>query len=861
MTQPATEPVTLFHALDAAAVAGLLQTDPDKGLSSDEANLRLGHAGPNSLPERGVPGPFRLILRQFASFLIAVLFVAAVVSLFLGDLLEAGAILVIALLNAVLGFVQEFRAEKALSALRALSAPECTVLRNGSPARIATSGVVAGDLLLLEAGDVVAADARVVEAISLAVNESILTGEAMPGEKDPAAVPEGTELGDRTSMLYQGTLVAHGRGRAIVVSTGATTEMGRIAGLVAGRTREDTPLQRELATVGRTLAGVAVGLALIVFVVAVVRGLPAGDMLVTAASLAVAAIPEGLPAASTIVLTLGVQRMAKRHVIVRRLSSVETLGAVTIIFTDKTGTLTLNQMSVTEVAPAEHDEAELLRAMVLCNNASLGVDGARDHGDPTEVALLAYAAEQGVKPAELGQEYRRELEFPFDPKRARMTVVVSDSRGRRIAYTKGAPEVILARSSHPDGWVEAETQRQAAQAKSTAMAARGIRVLAFAKRELGAEAGEDDIEKGFRYLGLIGLSDPLRAEAASSVRLAQDAGIQVAMLTGDQPATAQSIGRQVGLVGPVIHGRDIEELPLAQLQDRITEAPIFARVTSDHKMRIIEAARAQGQVVAMTGDGVNDAPALQAADIGVAMGAAGTDVAREASDMVLTDDNFHSIVVAVEEGRTIHANISRFIHFLLSCNAAEVGVVFLVLLLFGESVFTPLQILFVNLLTDGLPALALGVEPAEPGVMRRGPRPLDRRLISQRSLVPIGMMASFIGLTTIAGFVIGREMDGPELPASLAFATLVGSQLASSLVFRSETLPFLRLARNTWLLAAIGASTAVLVLVFALPVTRDAFDLAMLTPGQWLTVAGLSVVPLILGEASKLMLARRRDAD
>ncbi|MGE3984415.1 MAG: cation-translocating P-type ATPase, partial [Dehalococcoidia bacterium] len=668
-----------------------------------------------------------------------------------------------------------------------------------------------------------------------------------------------TELGDRTSMLFQGTLVARGRGRAIVVRTGASTEMGRIAGLVAAQRREDTPLQRELAGVGRMLAGIAIGLAVVVFVVAVIRGLPAGDMFVTAASLAVAAIPEGLPAASTIVLTLGVQRMARRHVIVRRLSSVETLGAVTIIFTDKTGTLTRNRMSVTEVAPAEDLEDDLLRAMVLCNNASLGEDGARDTGDPTEVALLAHAAERGVVPAELAEQYHRELEFPFEAKRARMTVVVTDSRGRRVAYTKGAPEVILARSTHPDGWVEAETVKQAAQAKSTAMAERGIRVLAFARRELGGEVSEDDIETGFSFLGLVGLADPLRAEAASSVRLAQDAGIQVAMLTGDQPATARSIGRQVGLVGPVIHGRDIEDLPAAQLRERIAEAPVFARVTSDHKLRIVEAARAQGHVVAMTGDGVNDAPALQAADIGIAMGAVGTDVAREASDMVLTDDNFHSIVVAVEEGRTIHANISRFIHFLLSCNAAEVGVVFLVLLFFGESVFTPLQILFVNLLTDGLPALALGVEPAEPGVLRRGPRPRERRLISQHSLVPIGVMGALIGLTTIAGYVIGRQLDGPDLPASLAFATLVGSQLSSSLVFRSETLPFVRLARNTWLLSAIAASALVVVLVFVLPVTRDAFDLAALTPGQWLTVIGLSLIPLVLGEATKLVLARRRD--
>ncbi|HLF77793.1 MAG TPA: cation-transporting P-type ATPase, partial [Dehalococcoidia bacterium] len=615
--------------------------------------------------------------------------------------------------------------------------------------------------------------------------------------------------------------------------------------------REETPLQRELSTVGRYLALATGVLCLFVFVVGVLRGVAADEMLLTAASLAVAAIPEGLPAASTVVLALGVQRMAARHVIVRRLSSVETLGAVTSVFTDKTGTLTLNQMRVADfwAATNEHD---LLRAAVLCNNASLGADDNTDTGDPTELALLAFARDRGL---DIATEHRlapRGMEFAFDAERARMTVVVTEPDGSRLAFVKGAPDVVLPRCSVFGPRLDAVDAKDVALRRAAEMAGKGWRVLALAKHMLASEIAEAEIEHDLVFVGLIGLADPLRPEARSAIEQARAAGIHVVMLTGDQPATALTIGRELGLGEGVINGRDVEELPLAELRERLGSANVFARVTSDHKLRIIQAARSAGEIVAMTGDGVNDAPALRAADVGVAMGSS-TDVTREAADLVLTDDDFRSIVAAVEEGRTIHANIRRFIHFLLSCNAAEVAVVFIALAAFGESALTPVQILFVNLLTDGLPALALGVEPAEPGIMRRAPRPPDRGLVSKESLAPVAGMGGLIALATLSAFAIGTAWENDDLATRFAFATLVGSQLAASLVFRNATEPVFRLRRNLWLAGALALSALALMAVFYVPVFHDVFETARLSLSQWTVVVALSLLPLIVGEGVKVM--------
>ncbi len=851
---PRSADTVAWHALPFGEVAARLETDSGSGLSLDEATRRLERHGPNLLAEQHGPGALDLLLHQFASLLVYVLLAAAVVSLLLGDYLEAASIVVIAVLNAALGFVQEYRAEKALSALKAMSAPGATVLREGSPERIAARDVVPGDILILEAGDIVAADGRLLEANSLAVTEAVLTGESVAAEKSAAPVAAEAEMADRVSMVYQGTIAARGRGRAVVTATGGRTEVGRIANLISAQPREITPLQRELATVGRYLVWAAAVLCGFVFLVGILRGLAVSEMFLTAASLSVAAIPEGLPAAATIVLALGVQRMAERHAIIRRLSSVETLGSVTTIFTDKTGTLTMNQMSVQEVwAPG--GEQGLLQVAVLCNNATLASEHGKESGDPLEVALLAHARGKGVDIEREAERFVREREIPFDASTARMTVVVRTPEGGRLGLVKGAPDVLLRLSNAMAGGVAKED----VAARATDMAGRSLRVLAFARRDLPATApAAEDVEQGLVFVGLAGLADPLRPEAAGALRGAEDAGIRVVMLTGDQPATALSIGASLGLAGQPVTGREVEDLADDELRQRMLTAEVFARVTSEHKLRIIQTARASGEVVAMTGDGVNDAPALREADIGVAMGQRGTDVAREAADMVLADDNFTTIVAAIAEGRSIHANIGRFIHFLLSCNAAEIMVVFLTLLAVSEPALTPLQILFVNLLTDGLPALALGVEPADPDVMRRGPRARDSGLISARSLTPVLGMGGLIALSTLVAFGTGRALEGNQLARELAFATLVGSQLAASVVFRSETEVAWRLRRNAWLIGALAASVLALLAAFYLPPLRRALDLDTLSAGQWALVAALSLTPLIAGEAVKLNGALRR---
>jgi len=840
-----------FHALPVREAAARLGADLSSGLTSREAAARLEEFGPNALPEAGGPGVASLLLHQFASVLIYVLLGAAVLSALLGDLLEFASILVIAVLNAALGFVQEFRAEQAVRALQALSAPGASVLRDGLPVRVQADQVVPGDVLLLEAGDIVPADARVVESISLATGEAPLTGESLPVEKLAAEVDEDADLAERASMVYQGTTVVRGRGRALAVRTGARTEMGRIASLVMAEPRQQTRLQRELSDVGRYMAAVVAAVAVLVFAAGLARGVDLADILLIAASLAVAAIPEGLPAAATIVLAVGVQRMASRHVIVRRLGSVETLGAVTTIFTDKTGTLTQNRMHVAEAWPAA-DERRLLRAAALCNNAVLS-DAGDGSGDPTEVALLRYAVARGFSPEEAASRFRRLLEVPFDAARARMSVVVEDvATGERTALMKGAPEVVLERCR----WESGEGPGAAAD-RGAAMAEKGMRVLAFAERPLAGDAKPEEVEDGMRFLGLIGLADPLREEAPAAVRRAREAGIRVVMLTGDQPATARNIGLALGLDGEPVSGREVDRLSPEELRRRMASSSVFARVTSDHKLGIIRAARQAGGVIAMTGDGVNDAPALRAADIGVAMGRGGTDVAREAADMVLTDDNFASIVAAVEEGRTIHANIRRFVHFLLSCNAAEVIVVFGALAAAGETVLTPLQILFINLVTDGLPALALGVEPPAPGVMRQPPRDPALGILTRKSFPTVLGIGCLIAAATLAAFAAGHAWEGHGLATKLAFATLVGSQLGASIGFRSETQPAAGLAPNPWLAASIALSAATVAGVFYVPPLQRAFDTSALSLEQWAVVLGLSLAPLAAVEGAKLVLGRR----
>ncbi len=867
-TAAATRPS--WHALPASAVVRQLGSDPERGLPTEEAERRLERWGPNVLPEARAAPWYRHLAEQFTQFLVVVLLAAAAVSLALGERLDALAILAIVVLNGLLGFVQEFRAERALQALRSMGAPSAAVVRDGRTLRVPAEQVVPGDLLHLAEGDVVPADGRIVEAAGLRTNEAVLTGESAPVDKIPDPVPESTELAERHCMVYQGSLVARGRGVAVVTATGARTEMGRVAASMQRQPDRGTPLQRRLAEMGRWLVYGAGSLCALVFVIGVARGVPAGDMFLTATNLAVAAIPEGLPAATTIVLALGVQRMARRNAIVRRLAAVETLGSVTVICADKTGTLTQNRMEVVELWLAdrsvslrsgsriEDDEAlrAAMRTAVLCNDAALGAGEREAVGDPTEVALLRAAAHFGVMPEDERRAAPRELELPFEARRARMTVVCRED-GSRVAHMKGAPEVVLPLcvSIQKAGgvWPLSDHDRERILDVAADMAGRGMRVLALAQRRLVEAESAETLERDFTLLALVGMADAARPEAAPSIRMAMEAGVRVLMLTGDHPVTARAIAREMGLPDePVVLGRDIEELPDEQLQRAIQEAAVFARVSSEHKLRIVEALRRSGAVTAMTGDGVNDAPALRVADIGVAMGQGGTDVAREASDIILVDNNIRSIVAAIEEGRRIYDNIRNFVHYLLTCNLSEVVVVFLVLAIRGDTPLLPLQILFVNLLTDGFPALALGVEPAEPDVMRRPPRPPRAGILSARSLAPIVGIGLFVAAPTLAAYEWGRFSRDEDLARDLAFATLVGTQLAASFEFRSPTQPLFRLRTNPWLLVAVAASAGSLLAVFTVPPLQPAFRTEALPWDRWLGVAGLSLTPLFAAEAVKL---------
>ncbi len=863
-----------WHAMGTEECGAALRTDLRDGLDEGEARRRAARLGPNVLAH----APRRTWLDQLAAQVIelftALLGAAAAVSFLAGETTDGIAILAILAANVALGFAQEFRAERALRALRTMTAPQAHVRRAGDDVQVPAAALVPGDVIILSAGDVVPADGRLIAAPDLRVSEAVLTGESVPVDKDAAPVAADAELVERTSMVFQGSLVVHGRGEALVTATGGLTEMGRIASAMQRQQTPRTPLQRRLDAFARSLSLAVGGLIGIVFAVGVARGLTAHEMFLTAISLGVAAVPEGLPAATTIVLALGVQRMARRRAVVRRLSAVEGLGAVTVICADKTGTLTENRMAVEEVWVAGSNVrrgaggawpqdvigiAAAARICALCNDAQYSAQDGRWIGDPTEVALAEFA-ETHIRGAAVHGITEREMEIPFSPARARMTVVYRED-GRRIAYVKGAPEVIVPRSAWGGGTAGDEPLdddgRRVILSAAEEMGARGLRVLALAQRAL--PEGPVDPEDCLVLVALAGIADPLRPESGASVRRAGEAGVRTIMITGDHPVTACAIALEVGLAKPdAMLGRDIEQLTDGELAARAQQADVFARATSEHKLRIVRALQGAGEIVAMTGDGVNDAPALRAADVGIAMGRGGTDVAREASDLVLVDNNFASIVSAIEEGRTIFANIRKFVHYLLTCNLAEIAVVFAVLLAAGQTPLLPLHILFVNLLTDGLPALALGVEPGEAGSMAGRPRPDHRSILSGRSALPLlGIGAPIVAATT-AAYAWGQAAGNDALAMKLTFATLVGSQLAAAFAFRSETRSAVAGPVNIWLLAAVATSIAALATVFYVRPLQDVFETqGALSLAQWLGVAGLSLAPLLAVEAVKLSGAAR----
>ncbi|MEQ1803040.1 MAG: cation-translocating P-type ATPase [Gammaproteobacteria bacterium] len=861
-----------WHQRSAGEVLERLATTA-AGLSAGESARRRLESGPNELAATPGRSPLRMLIGQFTDYMILVLIAAAVISGVIGDLADTIVIVVIVVLNAVIGFFQEYRAERALAALKAMAAPTATVLRGGRPVTLPASELVAGDAVLIDAGRIVPADLRLLEAASLRVNESALTGESVPVDKITGALPApDLPIGDRRNMAFKGTAVSHGRGLGIVVETGMRTEFGRIAQLLGQAEDPETPLQRRLDAFGRGLALVVLVICGIVFVTGLLRGEPALPMFLTALSLAVAAIPEALPAVVSIALALGARRMMAQHALIRRLPAVETLGSVTVICSDKTGTLTANEMRVEQyycdgaaaTAPGSGPDWDLLlEAMTVSHDATTDEAGF-PVGDPTEVALLVAARQAGRHRASGDARLPRVAELPFDSGRKCMTTLHQLADGRTLSITKGAPEVLLARCVREcRGGVQAGLDRPVLLAAADRMAADGLRVLAVGVRHwpgIPPEVTPGAIEQDLDFLGFLGLLDPPRPEAGPAIADCLQAGIVPMMITGDHPLTARAVAVRLGLQdagAPVVTGAGLEGLPDPELDRLVRDARVYARVSPEHKLRIVAALQRQGQVVAMTGDGVNDAPALKRADIGVAMGMAGTDVAREASDMVLLDDNFATVVRAVREGRRIYDNLRRFIRYVLTTNSGEILTIFLAPLLGLPMPLIPIQILWINLLTDGLPGLALAAEPAEKNIMRRPPRPPGESVFARG----LGMHAVLVGLL-MAALALGAQAwyvaRDPALWQTMVFTILCFAQLGHVLAVRSEetSLFTLGLLSNRPLLGAVVLTAALQLAVVYVPALNALFRTTPLPlPDLALCIAAATV---ILGAVELEKWARRR---
>ncbi|MEW6226985.1 MAG: cation-translocating P-type ATPase [Bacillota bacterium] len=884
-----------WHSLGPSTVASILKTSLVTGLSPREAERRLAEVGPNILERTRKASALGMLVGQFQDFMVLVLLAAAGVSVALGEVGDAVAILAIVSLNAVLGFLQEYRAERSLEALRELAAPAARVIRDGVPVEVKAKDVVPGDILVIEVGDRIPADARIIEQVALEVEESALTGESLPAAKRSCdLLPAASALGDRRNMVFMGTVVTRGRGKAVAVATGMATEIGRIAHLIQEERDEMTPLQRRLDHLGRTLVFICVALCAVVSLAGILRGEGIIEMFLSGVSLAVAAIPEGLPAVVTIALAIGVQRMGKRNAVVRKLPAVETLGCTTIICSDKTGTLTRNEMTLTEfdldgrvievtgtgyapegqflemgrpLDPA-HDAhlSVALRIGLYCNNARLTREGravtldtgfARFRsrrgnrwgilGDPTEGALVVAAAKAGILRDGPGSRPRLVHEIPFDSDRKRMTAVCRNSQGL-VAYVKGAPEVVLDLCSSvlAGGKARPMTRSEKEQilARSAKMAEKGLRVLALAYRELPETAGLDarQVEANLVFAGLAGMVDPPREDVRKAINTARNAGIRTIMITGDHAGTALAVARALGLTdgsAPAVTGVELDRMDDDVLSRRAATTQVYARVSPEHKLRIVRALKAEGHIVAMTGDGVNDAPAVKEADIGIAMGTSGTDVTREAAAMVLADDNYATIVAAVEEGRAIYDNIRKFIRYLLACNAGEVLTMLVAVLVGLPLPLVPMQILWMNLVTDGLPAIALGVDPVDPEVMRRKPRRPKEGVFSRGLGVKIASQGVFIGLCTIAVFVMSLFLRADVTRArTVAFTTLVMAQLFYVFHCRSEyrSLVEIRLGSNLYLVGAVIVSAAMQLSVIYWPAAQEVFHTTGLDGLDWLLV-------------------------
>jgi Ca2+-transporting ATPase len=865
-----------WHVLTASDVAQQLTVDPRAGLCADEVARRRSTYGLNAIQEHRARSPWRMLLDQFTDFMILVLIAAAIISGMIGEPPDAIAIMVIVLLNGVIGFVQEYRAERAVAALKLLAAPNAKVLREGKQATIPSAQLVPGDVVVLEAGDGVPADARLVEAVQLKVEEAALTGESVPVEKQARPLTEAElPLGDRLNMAYKGTLVTYGRGTGLVVATGMHTELGKIATLLREEEEVKTPLQKRLAQFGQRLALAALAICAIVFLVGVLRGESAILMFLTAVSLAVAAIPEALPAVVTVSLALGARKMVKKQALIRRLPAVETLGSVTYICSDKTGTLTQNKMRVERVVVAGRVAARVPpvgelgeagqwfgQALALSNDA-VRQDRDRMLGDPTEVALYVAAREAGYDKERLQIVSPRLAEIPFDSDRKCMTTF-HQIDGGVVAFTKGAPERVVARceSMLADSGL-APVERQDVLSQADRMAADGLRVLAVAVRRWPARPADlspDLVERELSFVGLVGLLDPPRPEAQDAVVLCKSAGIMPVMITGDHPATARAIAQRLGIIadgGDVMTGQELARLSIEAFEERVERVRVYARAAPEQKIKIVQALQDKGEFVAMTGDGVNDAPALKRADIGVAMGRGGTDVAREASHMILLDDNFATIVTAVREGRRIFDNIRRFIKYTMTSNAGEIWTIFLAPFLGLPIPLLPIHILWINLVTDGLPGLALAAEPEERGIMQRPPRPPNESIFAHgmwQDIVWVGLLMGGVSLVTQAW----AYRTGQAHWQTMVFTVLTLSQMGNVLAIRSERESFLTLGplTNRPLLGAVLLTFALQMATLYIPALNPIFKTEPLDMGELALCLALSSVVFLAVESQKWMIRR-----
>lgn len=878
-----------WHTLSVDEAIATLDANTENGLSSTQVGLLLDEHGRNVLRSGKKTSALGLFFAQFKNVLIVILLLGAGLSLWLGHDIEAASIGIIVLFSAGLGFFQEYRAERAMELLQKMSAPTATVLRDGEEKDVPAEELVPGDVILLEAGDKVPADARLLTAMQLSIDESPLTGESVPVSKSTGALGnESLPVGDRKNMAFAGTSVTQGRGSAVVALTGMNTEFGTIAGLLDTVVSGPTPLQKNLDRIGRMLALAALAIIAVIVGSGVAHGEPVVEMVIFGIALAVAVVPEALPAVVTITLAIGVQRMVKRHALVRKLPTVETLGSTTVICTDKTGTLTKNEMTVRRIVTADgavdvtgagykpqgqfQSEGKnigpsvtllaLLKAATLSSDAhAVEKDGAWTiKGDPTEGALVVAAAKAGIAKHELDKAEPRTEEVAFTSESKRMTTIHARGDGS-VAYAKGAPEVILSACSHERTAAGVapltDARRQQLLLEARGMAGVALRVLGVAEKE-GATV--DDVETGLAFLGLVGMIDPPRSEAKEAIARCVAAGIGVKMITGDHPVTAEAIGRELGLLrkGNVVTGAELDAMPQDTFMREVRSIDIFARVSPSHKLRVVTALQELGHVVAMTGDGVNDAPALKKADIGIAMGITGTDVSKEAAAMTLTDDNFASIVAAVEEGRGIFDNIRKYLLYLLSSNVAEIVAIGAASAMGLPSPLTAVQILYINLVTDGLPAMALSVEPPENDLMRRSPRDPDAGVFNRAFLTLMSASSAWAAVRVLAVYWwalhTGRDT---ETAMTMAFFALMFGEFAESFVFRSLLRPTWEgLLSNKWLLLAIGLQVPLIPLMYAIPLVREALGLAALAPYDWLEVVVSALLTVVVMDTVKFLLRR-----